>query len=176
MEWIGFYFQYLCGIKLNDIMQIPFAKKYGNVRFDGFYKLPWDFKAHATESGNRVIVNDEEATRTAVMEFSAVGLILASGTVRYDNEEREFQKWHEQLKGGKSKYEKERIVRGARSRWRKTSFDLEKIKLIRITNEMLRKTGSFQNGFRNSDGKPRREKVLLDLTNLNEKQVISINF
>ena len=35
MEWIGFYFQFLCDTKLPPIMQVP-GPKYGRVEFDGF--------------------------------------------------------------------------------------------------------------------------------------------
>lgn len=171
MEWIGFYFEYLCRIKLKDIMLMPFEKKYGNVTFDGFYKFPWDFKSHAIESGNKIIVNDEEATCNAIEEFGQVGLILANGTVEYDNDQREFQKWHEEIKGGETEYEKERKKRGAASRLRKISFKLKKIMIIGMTKETLTKSSSFQNDFRNSNGRPRRKKVLLDLTELRDNQV-----
>ena len=46
MEWIGFYFQYLCEKHLPSVMQIP-GPRYGNVSFDGMKDTPWDFKAHA---------------------------------------------------------------------------------------------------------------------------------
>jgi hypothetical protein len=49
MEWIGFYFQFLCAKHLAPIMRIP-GPRYGNVEFDGLYKIPWDFKAHAMSS------------------------------------------------------------------------------------------------------------------------------
>ncbi len=176
MEWIGFYFEYLCRIKLNDIMQMPFEKRYGNVTFDGFFKFPWDFKSHAIESGHNVIVNDEEATCSAIEEFGQVGLILANGMVEYDNNEREFQKWHEKIKGGETEYEKERKKRGASSRLRKIFFKLKKIMIINITKETLTKSSSFQNDFRNSNGRPRRKKVLIDLSEVMSDQSHIVNF
>ncbi len=39
MEWIGFYFQYLCEKHLSEIMEIP-GTRYGNVSFDGFRDFP----------------------------------------------------------------------------------------------------------------------------------------
>ncbi|MDE1818891.1 MAG: hypothetical protein KGI19_09860 [Thaumarchaeota archaeon] len=176
MEWIGWYFEYLCSIKLNDIMQIPHGKKYGNVKFDGFYNFPWDFKSHAKESGNKIIVNDEEAIHAAIEDFGLVGLILAHGNVSYDDEKRAFQSWHKEIKGGESDYEIKRKERGAKSRLRKVSFTLQNIMLIKITEDTLKKTSSFQNNFRNSDGSPRRKKILLDITELKNDQVHFITF
>ena len=176
MEWIGWYFQFLCERFLKDIVEIP-GPKFGNVRFDGFLKIPWDFKAHAINtSSHQIIVNDSEATAIGIEKFGSVGLILAMGKVEYNDEQRTFQKWHEALKGGKSKYELERIKRGAWSRLRKTEFNLEQISFIKIDDNVLIKCGSFQQDFRNSNGRPRREKVLLDLEKLDEEIVYFLDF
>ena len=77
MEWIGFYFEFLCQKYLKDIMK--FHKiKYGNVKFDGFFKVPFDFKAHAinTES-HQVIINDTKSTMKAIEEYGFVIVIMA---------------------------------------------------------------------------------------------------
>ncbi len=169
MEWIGFYFQFLCEKLLKNIMKIP-GPKYGNVKFDGFKRIPWDFKAYAINtSSHQIIVNDSEATANAIKDYGSVGLILAMGEVKYNDDKRTFQKWHEALKGGKSKYELERIKRSAWSRLRKVEFNLKQISFIKIDDMVLVKCGSFQRDFRNSNGRPRREKVLLDLEKLDEE-------
>lgn len=176
MEWIGFYFQFLCARHLTPIMHIP-GPRYRNVEFDGLYKIPWDFKAHAMNtSSHQVIVNDSQAISNAIAEFGCVGLILAMGKVEYNDEERTFQKWHSVLKGGISEYEKERVRRGAWSRLRKVSLDLKQISFIQITDTTLIKSGSFQSDFRNSNGKPRKSKVLLDLEKLDEEIVYFVEF
>jgi len=176
MEWIGFYFQFLCEKLLKNIMKIP-GPKYGNVRFDGFKKIPWDFKAHAINtSSHQIIVNDSEATANAIKDYGSVGLILAMGEVKYNDDKRTFQKWHEALKGGKSKYELERIKRGAWSRLRKVEFNLKQISFIKIDDMVLVKCGSFQRDFRNANGRPRREKVLLDLEKLDEEIIYFLDF
>ncbi|MCM8783948.1 MAG: hypothetical protein NC818_04140 [Candidatus Omnitrophica bacterium] len=176
MEWIGFYFQFLCEKLLQNIMTIP-GPKYRNVRFDGFKKIPWDFKAHAINtSSHQIIVNDSEATANAIKDYGCVGLILAMGEVEYNDDQRTFQKWHEKLKGGKSKYELERIKRGAWSRLRKVEFNLKQISFIKIDDAVLVKCGSFQRDFRNSNGRPRREKVLLDLEKLDEEIIYFLDF
>lgn len=176
MEWIGFYFQFLCEKLLKEIMQFP-GPRYGNVTFDAYRCIPWDFKAHAMNtSTHHIIVNDSEATANAIKDYGCVGLILALGSVKYNDEERTFQKWHEDLKGGKSKYEIERIKRGAWSRLRKVEFRLVQISFIRIDDDTLIKCGSFQRDFRNADGTPRREKVLLDLEKLDEELLYFLEY
>lgn len=176
MEWIGFYFQFLCEKYLSDIMEIP-GPRYGNVRFDAFKNIPWDFKAHAMNtSSHQIIVNDSGATANGIKDYGAVGLILALGKVLYNDEDRTFQKWHEVLKGGLSDYSLERIKRGAWSRLRKVSFDLQQISFIKITDDTLVKCGSFQEDFRNADGNPRRAKVLLNLEEIDEELEYFIEF
>ena len=127
-------------------------------------------------SSHQIIVNDSEATANGIKDYGAVGLILALGKVLYNDEDRTFQKWHEALKGGLSNYSLERIHRGAWSRLRKVSFDLKQISFIKITDNTLVKCGSFQRDFRNSDGSPRKEKVLLDLEKIDRELIYFIEF
>lgn len=171
MEWIGFYFQFLCEKHLSSIIQIP-GPKYGKVSFDGFKGIPLDFKAHAINtSSHQIIVNDSIATSRGIEEYGSVGLILALGEVDYNDTKRSFQKWHEELKGGLSKYSKDRIKRGAWSRLRKVVFKLEQISFIEITDDTLIKCGTFQSDFRNSNGLPRKSKVLIDLEQIGKELV-----
>ncbi len=72
--------------------------------------------------------------------------------------------------------ELERIKRGAWSRLRKVEFRLEQISFIKIDDEVLVKCGSFQRDFRNANGRPRREKVLLDLEKLDEEIIYFLDF
>ena len=172
MEWMGFYFQFLCENNLQDVLTIP-GPAYNNVSFDGVKNIPWDFKAHAINtSSHQIIVNDSEATAQAIKDYCEVGLILALGEVIYNDVKKTFQKWHEKLKGGKSKYEEERIKRGALSRLRKTEFNLKELRFIKINKGTLERCGSFQKNFRNADGSLRRSKVLLDLEKLKDEEVI----
>lgn len=107
MEWIGFYFQFLCDTKLSPLVKIP-GPKYGRAEFDGFSEIPWDFKAHPDKNANgqdnkSVIVNDSLAIAGAIKQFGGAGLILAIGDAEYNDEDRSFQAWHQKLKGGLSK-------------------------------------------------------------------------
>ena len=47
---------------------------------------------------------------------------------------------------------------------------------IKITDNTLVKCGSFQRDFRNSDGSPRKEKVLLDLEKIDRELIYFIEF
>lgn len=157
-------------------MEIP-GPKYGKVSFDGLKDIPWDFKAHAINtSSHQIIVNDSKAIAKAIKDFGSVGLILALGEVIYNDENRTFQKWHESLKGGLSKYSLERIKRGVWSRLRKVSFNLKQISFIRITDKTLVKCGSFQTDFRNANGAPRKAKVLIDLEKIKKELVYYLEF
>jgi hypothetical protein len=176
MEWIGFYFQYLCEKLLAGIFEFQ-KPVYGRVSFDGLYHIPFDFKAHAINtSAHQIIVNDSEAISLAIKEYGSVGVIIALGKVIYNDEDRSFQQWHEALKGGLSEYTKTRIARGAWSRLRKQTFSLSQISIIEITDKTLIKCGSFQEDFRNSDGSPRRKKVLLNLESLDEEIIHFIEY
>lgn len=176
MEWVGFYFQYLCEEAFSGFSEIP-GPKYGRTGFDGYYVIPWDFKAHAMNtSSHKIIVNDSEAVGRAIGEFGGVGLVLAIGKVTYNDEQKSFKKWHDTVKGGRSKYEKERIERGAWSRLRKVSFELNQITFIHLTDDTLLKSGSFQSNFRNANGSPRREKILIDLELVDEDIINLIEF
>jgi hypothetical protein len=176
MEWMGFYFQFLCEKNLKNIIKIP-GPRYGNVGFDGFKTCPWDFKAHAMNtSSHTIIVNDSEAVANGIKDYGCIGLILALGQVVYNDKNRTFQRWHDAFKGEASKYVRERIKRGAWSRLRKVSFDLEQISFIQITDETLIKSGSFQSGFRNADGSPRRPKLSINLEKIESELKYFINF
>lgn len=166
MEWIGHYFEFLCIKQPPPGLQTP-GKRYGNVEFDAQGSYQWDFKAHAINSGRLVIGNDLEATKSAVREYGSVGLLVASGKAEYNDEDRTFQKWHDTLKGKKSKFVREREKRGAPSRLRKVLFDMVRLAVIRIDDALLRESGVFKQG-RNADGSPRRPKVLIDLEKLGD--------
>jgi len=176
MEWIGFYFQFLCEKHLVDLFKFQYPR-YGNASFDGLYKIPFDFKSHAMNtSSHTVIINDSEAISLAIKEYGCVGTIIALGKVIYNDEKRTFQAWHEELKGGLSKYTKERIQRGAWSRLRKCSMELQQISFIEITDKTLIKCGSFQEDFRNSDGSPRRLKLTLNLEKMDKELIHYIEY
>lgn len=174
MEWWGFYFEYLCRNALTPYFEIP-GERFASVSFDAKRSFNWDFKAKAIKSDDhRAILNDCEAMQASIKKYGQHGLILALCDVEYNDNNRSFQKWHEDLKGGKSKYEMERIKRTSVSRYRKVKAELAEIVLVTITVDSLDSFATYKQG-RNSNGKPRPEKYMIDLEYIQdfEHEIIS---
>lgn len=175
MEWPGWYFQFMCEtiLKKEGFFAIP-GPSYGNVEFDGKRIIPWDFKAHTINgsSQHKVPTNGYEEVKKAIDEYGSVGFIIASGNAVFDDANQSFKKWHDALKGKMSAYEKERIIRGARSRRRKAAFVLDSMHFVFVDKDTLKYCGSFQGGMRNSDGTPRNKKVMLDISDKRLEQYI----
>ena len=181
MEWPGFYFQFMCETILSEdgYMDIP-GPRYGNVEFDGFRTIPWDFKAHsidpAKEDKEQVPTNGFDEAVEAIGEYGAVGFIIMSGYSEYDDENQSFKQWHDVLKGGVSKYEKERVKRKAPSRRRKVSFTPKELIFVFVDENNVNSCGKFQANFRNSNGVARNAKILLDLKKNKELIVFRYEF
>lgn len=67
------------------------------------------------------------------------------------------------------------INRNARSRPRKTEFVLSEIRFACFNAGTLSEcAGSFQKGFRNADGRPRREKVKINIRRIPDDALVAI--
>lgn len=173
MEWMGFYFEFLCETRFEGIIDIP-GKKYGNTTFDAFREISWDFKAHAANTTRHdVVTNDVEAIKNTLSDYEYYGIILAIGEVEYNDEERTFKQWHDQLKEGVSKYETNRINRGAMSRRRKTEFVLSEIHFICLNSETLDQCSSLYHQGRNSNGKPRPPKSNVNIQKIPDSALVT---
>ncbi|MCY3615616.1 MAG: hypothetical protein OXH03_11075 [Bacteroidetes bacterium] len=174
MEWMGFYFQFLCERHFDGILSMP-GKRYGNTEFDAIGKMCWDFKAHAGNShSHKIITNATDAVEQTLEEYGYYGLVLAVGKVDYNDEERTFKAWHDELKGERSRYEENRIMQGRASRLRKTEFVLSDIYFVCFDQDTLRCcSGSFQTNMRNSDGRPRKAKVMVDMRKIPDEALIA---
>ena len=163
MEWMGFYFEFLCQTHFDGIIDMP-GKKYRSTTFDAFCEISWDFKAHAANTTRHdVITNDVEAIKSTLDDYGYYGIILAIGEVEYNDEQRTFKKWHDELKERISKYEINRINRGAMSRRRKTEFILSEIHFICLDIQTLDQCSSIYQQGRNSNGRPRPPKFNLNV-------------
>lgn len=164
MEWWGFYFELLCHRRLVGEFSIP-GDKYGSAAtscFDLKRSINWDLKAKAIKSDDhRSILNDTEAMDWSIKEYGVHGLIVGLCDVEYNDNDRTFQRWHEELKGGKSKYQLEREQRTSISRYRKTRADLQEVMFLAITPQNISLLGIHHQG-RNANGKPRPPKYMLD--------------
>ena len=173
MEWMGFYFEFLCETRFDGIIDMP-GKKYGNTTFDAFCEISWDFKAHAANTTRHdVVTNDVETIVNTINDYGYYGMILAIGEVEYNDEEKTFKKWHDTLKEKISKYETNRINRGAMSRRRKTEFILSEIHFICLNNETLDQCSSLYHQGRNANGKPRPPKFNVNIHKIPDSALIA---
>ena len=168
MEWIGFYFQFLCERVFANLLTMP-GETYGRTQFDAFGPIPWDFKAHSMKmssgrKSNTVITNDTEAIDQAIDRHGWYGLVLGSGEATYNDDDRTFQRWHEEIKGNPSAYQKRMRAAGARSRRRKICFVLSDVRFICLDAAALEECGRLHRQGRNSDGNPRRPKYSVNMT------------
>ena len=165
MEWWGFYFELLCFRRLQKLFEVP-GDRIGTVTFDAKLACNWDLKAKAIKSDDhRCILNDKTAMETSIERNGVHGVILGLCDVEYNDINRTFQQWHSELKGGLSKYEKDRIGRTAVSRYRKTKAQLSEILFLRIDKSNLELLETMRQG-RNSNGAARPEKYMLNLDKL----------
>lgn len=79
------------------------------------------------------------------------------------------------LRRGKvNEYDTNKINHGIMSRTRKTAFVLEDIHFICFDTKTLSQcSGSFQKGFRNADGSPRREKVTINIRKVPDAALVA---
>lgn len=175
MEWWAFYFEHLCHIKLDGIFNMP-GERIGTVTFDATRTINWDFKSKAIKSDDhRAILNDKSAMNASLKKHAAHGVLVALCDVDYNDANRSFQKWHTKLKGGLSDYEIERKTRTSVSRYRKTKAVLQEILFLIVTPDNVNQLGTMRQG-RNSNGKPRPEKYMLDLENIDDLLVDRLDF
>lgn len=163
MEWWAWYFEWKCITLLPPDFTIPGDRIDKRVSIDAKRSINWDLKAKAIKSDDhKAILNDCRAIDLAIENDSAYGVIIALCDVEYNDENRSFQIWHTELKGGLSEYEKQRIKRTAVSRYRKTHATLTEIHFVVIDAETKYHLGEMKQG-RNSNGKPRPPKYMIDL-------------
>lgn len=166
MEWIGFWFEHIVKQTLADEPEILQHSKYGNTKFDLVRNYTWDLKVHPNQAKS-LILNDLVAIKECLKQQKGLGFIILSGDVEYDIDS-SFKNWHDELKGGVSKYETERVKRKAPSRRRKVSFTPTSIEAFWFHSfseiESCLAAGilaEFQAGMRNSNGVLRLPKLMI---------------
>ncbi|MDR0868201.1 MAG: hypothetical protein LBP75_06950 [Planctomycetota bacterium] len=165
MEWWGFYFEFRVKQMLENSFTVP-GDRFASVVFDLKRSVNWDIKAKAIKSDeHKVILNDRSAMEQSIKRHGWHGEIIGLCDVEYNDVNRSFQKWHTELKGGKSAYEVAREKRTAVSRYRKTKAELTQIVLLLLQEADLDQLAIMRQG-RNSNGAPRPEKYMFDLETL----------
>ncbi len=143
MEWIDFYFKFLGQKHFGSIIEMP-GKQHGITGFDAFREISWDFKADSVNPGTySVTANGAEGIANTISDYGYYGTILAIGDIKFDDKETSFKKWHDELRGGVSKYDSNKINRGIMSRTRKIIFILEEIHFICFNNETIHQCCGF---------------------------------
>lgn len=174
MEWWAFYFEYIAKRALHKSFEFP-GDTFGSVTFDLKSNINWDLKSSAIKTHNHtVILNDVDAMNASVKKYGHHGEIIVLCDVEYNDSDRSFQKWHTELKGGKSNYEKEREKRTAVSRYRKTKAEAIEIMLLIFSKKDLANLSTMKQG-RNSDGSPRKEKYMINLESIGNIEQYHIN-
>jgi hypothetical protein len=178
MEWIGFWFEHFVHSQLKHQIQANTGPTYGTTTFDLEREFVWDLKSHPVNIKS-LILNDAQAIKACINEKGGLGFVILSGDVSYDDEQMTFKRWHDSLKGGTSSYEKDRVLRNAPSRRRKTQFSPTKVEGIWFSSESEVESalasgvlGHFQKGMRNSNGKSRPEKIMIRDSSAIEKFLI----
>jgi hypothetical protein len=172
MEWQGWYFEYKSFNSLKNELGGMIGPTFGSTEFDYQLNYVWDLKAHSTTtpSGNErrdMYLNDKTAIEDCIRENGGIGFIVAHGDPEYDDDDRSFYHWHQELKGGKSDYVKRREERDAPSRERKKAFPLNRISAYFVPTIDELKEGE-EDGWirprsqgRNADGSERPKKYAL---------------
>ena len=159
MEWMDFYFKFLCQKHFTGIIDIP-GKKYGITEFDAFREISWDFKVDSVDPGAySVPANGAGAITDTLSDYGYYGIILAIGDMEFDDKKTSFKKWHDELRGKVSKHDTNKINSGIMSRTRKTTFTLKEIHFICFNSETLHQCcGLFQDLFGKTDSNQRKRK------------------
>lgn len=171
MEWIGFWFEHVVATQVVPKTGGSRGPTYGNTEFDFQRNFVWDLKVHVSGS-DWLILNDQDAVHACISDHSGIGYLIVEGAADFDLDG-SFKAWHDNLKGGTSAYERNRVMRGARSRRRKTSFRPGRILAVWIPSSAdaskAVKDGwlkGFQEGMRNSNGNPRRAKFQVKINQI----------
>ncbi|MHA1228137.1 MAG: hypothetical protein ACTSPV_15440 [Candidatus Hodarchaeales archaeon] len=177
VEWYAFfikhYLRYLLEIKVPG-------------RFENFQPRPkrylikgeyiWDIRSKSQPARSSwVILNDTKSLEELLQDYGGLGLIILNMIFEKD-ENNKFLEWHERIKGGKSKYTKQREKEGRRQRTRKTTFMIIDASVFYITKEILQKgieegwvDPSFQKTMRQQDGGVRNPKYIVDISRMTTK-------
>ncbi len=169
MEWIGWYNEFKARQVVRASLGGGDGPRYGNTAFDYHRECVWDFKVHPM-GDPWTILNDQEAIESCITDYGAAGFVVTLGDAKYNDTAGTFKRWHDALKGRISRYEQERIARGAPSRRRKVLFRVTGFVTFIFDGPAVVQGGlrdgwlkKFQEGMRNADGSPRRPKYMINV-------------
>jgi hypothetical protein len=167
MEWVEAYFNFLCEEKLSDLLKFP-EPAYSQMHFPALIEIPWIFKSYIQNTGNRkIILSDVSLVIQALTNYHEIGVIIASGLIRYPEEKKE-----EVSHSGKYKEEIKNVMKEMRQH---SEFILKKIHFVPISYDFLETCETFQPKEIKSE-ENLREKIVLEMPKVKDKIKYSINF
>lgn len=171
IEWVEAYFNFLCEKKLYDLLHFP-EPTYSPIHFPKLMEVPWIFKSYIQNIGNRkIILSDALLVIQALTKHHEIGVIIASGLIRYPEGKIE-EKKEEVSHFGKNK-EKIKIVMNELRQH--SEFILKKIHFVPISYDFLETCETFQPKEVKSE-ENLREKIVLEMPKIKDKIKYSISF
>jgi len=171
MEWVEAYFNFLCEKKLSDLLKFP-EPVYSQMHFPALIEIPWIFKSYIKNIGNRkIILSDASLVVQTLRSYHEIGVIIASGLIRYPEEKVE-EKKEEVSHFGKNK---EKIKTTMKELRQHSEFILKKIHFVPVSYDSLETCETFQPKEVKSE-ENLREKIFLEMLKIKDKIKYSISF
>ncbi len=167
MEWVEAYFNFLCEKKLSDLLHFP-EPVYSQMHFPALMEIPWIFKSYIQNTGNKkIILSDASLVVQALTKYHEIGVIIASGLIRYPEEKKE-----EVNCFGKNKEEINTVEKEMRQH---SEFILKEIYFVSLSYDFLETCETFQPKEVKSE-ESLREKIVLEMPKIKDKIKYSIRF
>ena len=167
MEWVEAYFNFLCEEKLSDLLKFP-ELAYSQMHFPALIEIPWIFKSYIQNTGNsKIILSDALLVIQALTSYHEIGVIIASGLIRYPEEKKE-----EASHFGKNKEEIKTVMKEMRQH---SEFILKEIHFVPVSYDFLETCETFQPKEVKSE-ESLREKIVLEIPKIKDKIKYSIRF
>ena len=171
MEWVEAYFNFLCEKKLSNLLHFP-EPAYSQMHFPALMEIPWIFKSYIQNTGNRkIILSDASLVVQALTSYHEIGVIIASGLIRYPEKEIE-EKKKEGNHFGKSKEKIKTVIKELRQH---SEFILKEIHFIPVSYDFLETCETFQPKEVKSE-ESLREKIFIEMPKIKDKIKYSISF
>jgi len=167
MEWVEAYFNFLCEKKLSDLLHFT-DPAYSQMHFPALMEIPWIFKSYIQNTGNKkIILTDASLVVQALTSYHEIGVIIASGLIRYPEEKK-----GEVSHFGKNK---EKIKTAKKELRQHSEFILKKIHFVPVSYDFLETCETFQPKEVKSE-ENLREKIVLEMPKIKDKIKYSISF
>lgn len=164
-EWQGWYLEYLAAssTSLAGFLDVtPLRMPCGGSRhatFDATDKSgnPWDLKTHCGR--DRILLNDATAIDNAIGTYGSVNFLILSGDL---NRTEEFSDWHRTWRHDNNPSKRRRSISKTKfSRKLAEAMFLNRLLVVELDATSLPFLDVFQEGYKNSNSRPRAAKYAL---------------